>query len=62
MDKIEMKEALMYEVMSSLWAGFIWFEWGRELASSYYAWKVKRKYRRYSYALELHNKVKAKLK
>ena len=38
---------LDYEVCSSWWASWIWFESGQNIAASYFAWKVKRKYGRY---------------
>ena len=36
-----------YEVSSSWWASFMFWKWGQDLAGSYYAWKVRRKYGRY---------------
>jgi hypothetical protein len=34
---------LEYEIYSSWWASLIWFKWGQDLSSKYFAWKVKRK-------------------
>ena len=42
-DTITHVEALDYEVQSSLWAGWVSWKWGQELAAKYYAAKVKRK-------------------
>lgn len=47
MEKNNMNTFLTYEVHSSWWAGYVRSEWGRELAATYFAWKVKRKYGRY---------------
>lgn len=46
-NKLTKEQALDYEVASSLIAPWIWFGWGQELLSSYYAWKAARKHRRY---------------
>ena len=44
---ISRNQVLDYEVQSSWWASWVWWSWGRNLAGSYFAWKVKRKYGRY---------------
>lgn len=40
-------DLLSYEVQASWWAGYIGWDWAQDLASAYYAWKVRRKYNRY---------------
>jgi hypothetical protein len=40
-------EALIYETLSSPWLGYFSWKWLQELAGSYLAFKVKRKYARY---------------
>lgn len=45
---ISANQILDYEVKSSWWASFVFWGWGQELAASYFAWKVKAKYARYS--------------
>ncbi len=44
---MNLKQFLDYEVRSSWWAGLIWWEWGQNLAASYFVWKTKRKFNRY---------------
>ena len=46
-EQITIQQALEYEVNSSPWAWMVWWKWGSDMASSYYAWKVRRKHRRY---------------
>jgi hypothetical protein len=41
-------EILNYEINSSWWAGLISNKYLQNLASSYFAWKVKRKHDRYT--------------
>lgn len=43
----EINFLLNYEVRSSWWACYISWEWAQKLSSSYFAWKVSRKYARY---------------
>lgn len=42
-----LEDFLDYEVRSSWWASWIGWDWGQELAGSYFAWKTRRKYTRY---------------
>ena len=44
-------DVLAYEVNSSFFASLIWWEWGQDIASRYFAWKVKTKYNRYYNAM-----------
>jgi|TARA_R110000751_G_scaffold153060_1_gene258189 hypothetical protein len=46
-----MQEILNYEIRSHWAAKFIGFEWGQDLMSKYFAWKVRRKYNRYLVSL-----------
>ena len=48
---ISRKDILAYEVHSSWWAGLAGLTGLRELAASWFAWKVRRKYRRYEASL-----------
>ena len=56
--EIEMMEALDYELRSSWWASLIFWDWGQEMAGSYFAWKVKRKHRRYIQSKTFEAKIK----
>jgi hypothetical protein len=51
---------LDYEIRSSWWAELIWFEWGQNLAASYFVWKVKRKYKRYLISRNILEQLKSK--
>lgn len=56
-----LKQILDYEIGSSKWACYLFLPWMHELAGSYYAWKVRRKYTSYlmfeSRKFELKNKL-----
>ena len=43
---MNINELREYEVKSSWWASFIFWDWGQNLVSAYFAWKVHRKYGR----------------
>ena len=45
--RITMKQALRYEIESTWWVGLISYSWLQEIVSRYFAWKVKKKYKRY---------------
>lgn len=51
-NKIDMIDILQYECHSHWLAPYISFDWGHELLGRYFAWKVKRKYNRYSRSLD----------
>lgn len=53
-----MVEFVKYEIYSSWWASFIWWEWGQELSSRYFAWKTNRKYDRYLKCLRIKRELK----
>ncbi len=46
MDNIDLN-FLEYEISSSWWSGYIWFDWGKQLAADYFLCKTKRKYKKY---------------
>jgi hypothetical protein len=46
------RDILDYEVHSSWWAGYISNPRLQFLAGTYFAWKVRRKYRRYKVSLD----------
>jgi tRNA A22 N-methylase len=46
-------QILEYEIFSSRFARKISFEFGQTLSAKYYAWKVKRKYKRYKNTFNL---------
>ena len=50
-------EILNYEVRSSWWAP--WISWAplQEISGRYFAWKVRRKYRRYLYRIKSEQEV-----
>ncbi len=52
-NKLDIHELLQYEVYSSKIAPHISFIWAQKLIAQYYAWKVRRKYKRYSRRLEI---------
>lgn len=60
--KVELNDTLMlfidYEIRSSWWASFIWWKWGQDLAGSYFASKVRRKYNRYLTSKMWHEQLK----
>lgn len=43
-------EILDYELRSSWWASWIWWNWGQELCVKYFVWKAKRKFNRYRHS------------
>lgn len=47
---IEKNQLLEYEIAASWWAKYITHPELQELSASYFAWKVKRKYKRYTKA------------
>ncbi len=51
------KKALDYEIRSSWWASFIFWDWGQDLSARYFAWKVNRKMRRYRSNKEMEQRV-----
>lgn len=52
-----MSDILDYEIRSSWWACWIWWDWGQNLAGTYFAWKVNRKYKKYAESIVTHNQL-----
>lgn len=61
---MDIKLFLDYEIRSSWWAQYIWWDWGRALAGRYFAWKTKRKFDRFfdSKFDNVYNKLLKELK
>lgn len=51
-------EVLDYEIRSHWLASWIWFGWGQDLLGIYFAWKVSRKYKRYSWSILMAERIK----
>lgn len=51
------EQAALYEIHSSWWAQWVFWSWGQDLAGSYFAWKVRRKWKRYRKSVTAHNKI-----
>jgi hypothetical protein len=61
MDEKEKSQLCMfidYEVISSWWASWIWWDWGQEISGKYFLWKAKRKYAKYQQLKRLKAFVK----
>lgn len=56
-DLLNIDDTLMYEVYSSWWAPFIGHPFLQNLAAMYFAWRVKRKHRRYKKHCENRKKL-----
>jgi len=46
-ENLTLEKILEYEILSSFWAKFIFWEWGQDLVSEYYLQKAMRKFNRY---------------
>ena len=57
-NNLSIKDFLSYEVKSNWLAPWIGFRWGQELLGRYFAWKVKRKYKRYIASKKMEFKIK----
>ena len=51
---------LAYEIGSSWWAPLVSWGWGQSVAGSYFAWKVRRKLRRYDANKAMRERLDAK--
>ncbi len=51
---------LDYEIRSSWWADLVWWKWGQKLTGSYFACKVKKKYKRYLNSKKQEKRLKEK--
>ena len=58
MRKFTIFECLDYEINSSWWAKDLDYEWMREFSGRYFAWKVKRKYKRYLFNYTVKQDIK----
>jgi len=58
---LKLSDALDYEIRSNWIASFIWFGWGQELLGRYFAWKVKRKHKRYKKSINFTNRLYQKI-
>ena len=57
-ERITQKQAMVYEVAASWWASWVFIALMQEMTSSYFAWKVRRKWKRYVATLEMCERVK----
>lgn len=48
-----------YEVRGSFWAQYLYFEWMQYIAGKYFAWKIRRKYRRMKRSILIRDGIKA---
>jgi hypothetical protein len=55
--EITMRQALDYEVRASGWAQYISWPWLQELSSSYFAWRVRRRYGRYTASVAMTKRI-----
>jgi hypothetical protein len=51
-DILTPEHLLVWEIHSSWWASWIWWEWGQRLAARYFAKKVNRKWKRFMRSME----------
>lgn len=56
--EIKMMEVLDYEIRSSWWASFIFWSWGQTMVGNYFAWRVRRKHKRYIQSMSLEKTIK----
>lgn len=55
---ITQKQALLYEARASWWASWISNPFLQDLASRYFAWKVRRKFGRYTLMIKTEKRLK----
>ncbi len=53
---ITIQEACEWEIASSWWTQYIWWESGQAACGKYFAWKTKRKYKHYYWSRSIKNK------
>ena len=51
--RVPLRDILDYEVRASWWASWVSADWMQNLAGTYYAWKVTRKYKRYKWSKDV---------
>lgn len=57
-ETLTIKQCLDYEVRSHWLVTWIWFDWGQNLMGRYIAWKVLRKYKRYTWTIGMEERIK----
>jgi len=55
---LQVEDVLRYEIYSNWLARHAFFNWLQNIVASYMLWKVKRKYSKYIYHINLKNKRK----
>ena len=58
--RISIRQALDYDVRGHWLSSWVGFEWGRGLLGRYLAWKVTRKYKRYTWSKNMQLKLTLK--
>lgn len=56
---MSIEDCVMYEIRGSWWASFVSWPWAQEISGRYFAWKVKRKHRRYKQSIIIQQSLKA---
>lgn len=59
-EMLDVRQVLDYEVRSSWWACSINNNWLQNMVGKYFAYKVRRKYKRYKYSYDLNEEMKKK--
>lgn len=54
---ISKEQALLYEIRASWWASWVSNPFLQDLASRYFAWKVRRKFGRYQQMIQAGNRL-----
>jgi hypothetical protein len=55
---LTIRQILLYEAHASWWAGYMFGDFLQSLAGKYFAWKVNRKYARYSKSIKKARELK----
>ena len=61
-ERITPKQALVWEVYSSVWTPWISIKWMQDLSSMYFSWKVNRKHARYTKQLNAKARLVKRIK
>ncbi len=61
-DELPIMRFLDYEIRSSWWAKFISFNLGQDLSANYFAWKTRKKYKRYLRSWTIQMELETRLK
>ncbi len=54
------EDILLYETHASWWTGWCYGDFLQTLAAKYFAWKVRRKYRRYVRSMKIAEVIKTR--